>query len=191
MRSGAGRTSVPVFTAILAALLLMPACTVKEKKEGDSKKVDIQTPVGGMHVTNTVDARDVGLAVYPGARLKPGSEHNENSANVSISTSFFGLKVAVLQYLSDDSPDKVTAFYKQELARYGTVLECHTTWRGGNVVMHKGNDQQLTCDDHSGDTIELKTGTQNRQHVVAIKPNGKGSEFALVYVNTRGKDEAL
>jgi hypothetical protein len=191
MRSGAGKTSVPVFTAILAALLLMPACTVKENKEGDSKKVDIQTPVGGMHVTNTVDAKDVGLAVYPGARLKPGSEHNESSANVSISTSFFGLKVAVLQYLSDDSPDKVAAFYKQELARYGTVLECHTTWHGGNVAVHKSNDQQLRCDEHSGNAIELKTGTQNRQHVVAIKPNSKGSEFALVYVNTRGKDEAL
>jgi len=35
----------------------------------------------------------------------------------------------------------------------------------------------------------LKVGTEDNEHVVAIKPNraGKGTIFALVYLYTRGK----
>ena len=34
--------------------------------------------------------------------------------------------------------------------------------------------------------VQLLTGTEDRQRVVSVKPRGSGSEFALVYVNTRG-----
>jgi hypothetical protein len=33
----------------------------------------------------------------------------------------------------------------------------------------------------------LKVGTKSNQHIVSVKPNGKGTDFALVYVRTRGK----
>ena len=50
----------------------LPACSINVKKEqnGQDKQVDINTPVGGIHVSKGADAADVGLAVYPGARLK-------------------------------------------------------------------------------------------------------------------------
>ena len=47
----------------------------------------------------------------------------------------------------------------------------------------------MKCDENSGPVTELKVGTEDNQHVVAVEPRdaGKGSTFALVYVHTRGK----
>ena len=51
--------------------------------------------------------------------------------------------------------------------------------------------KDLKCEgDNSGDVIELKAGTEDNQHLVAIEPAGKGSTFALVYVQTRA-DETI
>src|SRR5579864_4508380 len=114
--------------AILAALALLPACSVNVKDHGDNgdSKVDISTPVGAIHVDQNADARDTGLSVYPGARLKPKSgDGDKKSANVNMSAFGFGLKVVALEYESDDPPAKIIAFYQDQLKRYGNVLQCH------------------------------------------------------------------
>jgi hypothetical protein len=179
-------------SAMLAALLL-PACSVNVKKQenGEDKQVDINTPVGGIHVSKGANVADVGLAVYPGARLKQkDSDGEEKSANVNISGFGFGLKVVALEYESNDSPAKLVDFYKDQLKRYGKVLECHTSHLDLNTDM-KGADHrshELTCDGTSGNNVELKVGTKENQHIVAVKPEGNGSSFSLVYVRTHGKD---
>lgn len=169
-----------------AMCLTIAACSINVKKDGsgEEKKVDIETPIGGIHVDKGADVRDTGLAVYPGAHIKPKqSSNDEKDANVNLSFLGYGLKVVAIEYLSDDAPDKVIAYYKDQLKRYGNVLECHTT--GHNVQMdHQDGSKELTCDSHSGKTIELKVGTNDNQHVVAVDPEGKGSSFALVYVRT-------
>jgi hypothetical protein len=178
--------------ATLAALLL-PACSVNVKKEqnGEDKQVDINTPLGGIHVSKGANVADVGLAVYPGARLKQeDSNGSDKSANVNISSFGFGLKVVALEYQSDDSPGKLVAYYKDELKKYGKVLECHTSHLDVNPDI-KGSDHgshELTCEGSSGSNIELKVGTKENQHIVAVEPDGKGSSFSLVYVRTHGKD---
>ena len=178
--------------AILAALLL-PACSINVKKEqnGEDKQVDINTPVGGIHVSKGANVADVGLAVYPGARLKQeDSNGSDKSANVNISSFGFGLKVVALEYQSDDSPGKLVAYYRDELKKYGKVLECHTSHLDVNPDI-KGSDRgshELTCEGASGSNIELKVGTKENQHIVAVEPDGKGSSFSLVYVRTHGKD---
>ena len=43
-------------------------------------------------------------------------------------------------------------------------------------------------DSDHGDRVELKVGTRDNQHIVAVGPDGKGSSFSLVYVRTHGKD---
>jgi hypothetical protein len=49
--------------------------------------------------------------------------------------------------------------------------------------------KELKCEgDNSGNVIELKVGTQEKQHIVSIQPKDKGTDFALVFVQTRGKD---
>lgn len=177
---------------VFALVFVLGGCNIREKRDGENKKVDIQTPFGDMKVNTNADARDTGLSVYPGARPKPSDEHNRNSANVNLNTSMFGLKVVAMTYLSDDSPDKVLSFYGGEMKKYGNVLTC----KGGSVgnVQMKSksgaDSDTLTCDkeDHGSDVTELKVGVESKQRVVAVKPSGKGSEFSLVYVQTR-KDE--
>lgn len=178
--------------AVVGALAF-PACSVNVKKEqnGEDKRVDISTPVGGIHVSKGADVADVGLTVYPGARPKPDdSNGNGKSANVNISGFGYGLKVVALEYQSDDSPAKLIAFYKDQLKKYGNVLECHTEHLDVNTDI-KGSDHhsnELTCEGGSGSNIELKVGTKENQHIVAVEPDGKGSSFSLVYVRTHGKD---
>ena len=184
---------VLLLALISCAVALAAACSINVKKNerGEEKKVDIDTPIGGIHVSKGADPRDTGLAVYPGARQKHNTgDGEEKSANVNISSGVFGIKVVAIEYESDDSPEKLIAFYKDQLKRYGNVLECHSSEHGGHVKINKGSGSgELKCDDDDrGNTIELKVGTENNQHIVAVEPEGKATSFALVYVKTRGKD---
>jgi hypothetical protein len=182
--------------ASLAALLFASSCSVNVKKEanGEDKQVDINTLVGGIHVSKQADVSDIGLAVYPGARLKQkDSDGSDKSANVNISGFGFGLKVVALEYESDDAPSKILVFYKDQLKKYGDVLECHNASHF-NIDMKMGshsskeNSNDLTCEGDHGSNIELKVGKKDDQHIVAVEPDGKGSSFSLVYVRTHGKD---
>src|SRR5579862_217907 len=185
--------SVFALACAVGASLLLPACSVNVKKEknGQDKQVDISTPVGGIHVSKGADVADVGLAVYPGARPKEkDSSGDDKSANVNISGFGFGLKVVALEYESDDSPAKLVAFYQEQLKKYGNVLVCHTSHLDVDTDI-KGSDHgshELTCNGASGTNVELKVGTKENQHIVAVQPDGKGSSFSLVYVRTHGKD---
>ena len=189
---------VSTFALGLATLvaLLLPACSVNVKKEqnGEDKQVDIDTPVGGIHVSKGANVADLGLPVYPGARLKQKDFNGDDkSANVNISGFGFGVKVVALQYESDDSPSRLVSYYKDQLQKYGHVLECHTRHLDMDTDM-KGSDHgshELTCEGTSGDNIELKVGTKVNQHIVAVEPEGKGSSFSLVYVRTHGKDAEI
>jgi hypothetical protein len=181
-------------------IIVLTACHIDAKKDerGGDKKVDINTPVGGLHVSNDVDVRDIGLPIYPGARPVPKDDNNEKSANVNISTSWFGLRVVAQEFESDDPTDKLISYYNGELNKYGKVLRCQTTWHGGDVHVNTGSDKkedknphELTCDKSDGDAVELKVGTEENQHLVAIEPKGRGSKFALVYVRVRDKDTTI
>jgi hypothetical protein len=187
------RTRVFSFCLLATVLLPLMACSVNVKKDnnGQDKNVDITTPFGGLHVNNNADARDTGLPVYPGAHLKPkNGDHDEKSADVEFSTSAFGLKVVVLEYLTDDAPSKVIAYYQDQLKKYGKVLQCHNSH--GTNYGYNGDSDELKCEgDNGGKTTELKAGTKGNQRIVAVNPEGKGSDFALVYVRMRGKEDTI
>jgi hypothetical protein len=190
-----------LLTLAFGALLALPGCSVNVKKdsEGQEKKVDIETPVGALHVSKDADIRDVGIPVYPGARRKEKSDDgNETNAHVNISSSLFGIKVVAIEYLSDDPPEKLVAYYKDQLKKYGNVLECHTNHRNVGTNMDgedtSGDSKKLKCDDdQNGKTVELKVGTEQDQHIASIKPgdNGKGSDFGLVYIKMRGGKDTI
>ena len=190
------KTPILVCALALMALLLLPACSVNVKKDerGQDKNVDIQTPVGGIHVSKDADARDVGLPVYPGARPKEQKGNDGSSANVNMNWGPFGLKVIALGFVTDDAPDKVAAFYRDKLKSFGNVLECHTD-KGdpGDLDVNFGDkpdkgSQELKCGPNNGKNLELKVGTKDNQHLVSIRPqeSGAGTYFALVYVRAHG-----
>jgi hypothetical protein len=179
--------------AAALAVVLLSGCSVNVKKEsnGQDKQVDIKTPMGGIHVSKGADVADTGLSVYPGARLKPEDSGHDKSANVSISGFGYGLRVVALEYESDEAPEKVLAFYRDQLKKYGSVLECHTSGHFNVNMKYSGKSSEahsLNCDSSSGNNVELKVGTDENQHIVAVEPEGKGSSFSLVYVRTHGKE---
>jgi hypothetical protein len=152
--------------------------------------------VGGIHVDENADARDAGLPVYPGARPKPKSTDGDSkSANVNLSAFGYGLKVVALEYESDDPPAKIIAYYQDQLKRYGNVLQCHgRRFKVDDDVPVIGGQKgyvvggNLKCDsDDNGKTTELKAGTDDNQHIVSVDAEGKGSDFAIVWVRLRGK----
>jgi hypothetical protein len=163
-------------------------------QSNQDKHVDIQSSAGDLHVGNDADARKAGLPLYPGARLRHDDE-NSNAANLSLFTDAFGVKLVLAKYDSDDAPGKVIDFYRDKLKKYGKVIECHTREHGGAHADFNDDEDskdkrssEVKCEgDNTGPVTELKVGTENNQHVVAIEPNGGGSTFALVYVHTRGK----
>lgn len=177
----------------VAFSLTLPALAQDSK----DKSLDIQSSVGDLHVGKDADAKKVGLPLYPGARLNSDNEKNDQ-ANLSLLTEAFGMKLVVAHYVSNDAAGKVVDFYRDKLKKFGKVLECHSQKHGGDVDVHdddkdskdsKDKDKELKCEENSGPVTELKVGTEDNQHVVAIEPAeaGKGSTFALVYVRMHGK----
>ena len=51
--------------------------------------------------------------------------------------------------------------------------------------------KKLTCEGDKPDSggMEFKAGTKEKQHVVGIEPNGTGSLFQLVYVESPDSDK--
>jgi hypothetical protein len=193
--------SLVVFAIAVSAILVLSGCDVKVNKDGEGhdKKVDIETPVGGLHVSKNADVRDTGLPVYPGARQKEKDDGDEGRANVNISSGLFGLRVVALEYLSDDPPDKLIAYYMEQLKKYGRVLQCHTSRNHTSATMDfhdsdDSGDSTLKCEgDDKGDVIELKVGTRQSQRIVSIRPaeSGQGSDFGLVYIQMHGGKDTI
>ena len=184
-----------IYVFSVAVMLLFASCSINVQKEknGQDKQVDIRTPLGGIHVNKQVNPDDVGIVVYPGATLKEQNDGEDKSANVNISGFGYGLRVVALEYESKDAPSKVIAFYQDKLKRYGDVLACHTSGLNVNAGLKKLDDRShpVTCEGESGRDVELKVGTQENQHIVAVEPTDSGSKFSLVYVRAHGKEAEI
>lgn len=184
--SQGNRLQVTLFCLLLLALL--GACSIHTEKEanGQDKKVDIKTPFAEVHVGSDTGAQDAGMTLYPGARPKEEGR-DKGRANVQIGGEDFGVKVIAANYLSDDPPQKVIDFYRKDLSKFGKVLECP---KGLKENHQPHEDGELRCDDngHAEEgKLTLAVGIPARQHLVAVKPDGKGTEFSTVFVQVKGK----
>ena len=188
--------------ALLAALCVLPACSIDANDKHNTKDgethVDIKSPMGDLHVSEQADIRDAGLTLYPGAKPAPKDNGDDKkSANVNLSFPGFSLKVVAAEFLSDDAPDKVIAYYDKELQKYGKTIQCKGEWSGGHVDSSPGKKDEgskpVSCGSSgSGDSVELKVGTEGNQHIVAVKPHSPGTRFGLVYVRMHsGKDDTI
>src|ERR1700734_1602746 len=112
--------------ATFAALCVLPACSINanDKSQDGEKQVDIKSPIGDLHVSEQADIRDAGLTLYPGAKPAPKDDSdNKKSANVNLSVPGFSMKVVAAEFLSDDAPDKIIAFYNKDLQKYGKPIQ--------------------------------------------------------------------
>jgi hypothetical protein len=167
---------------VLVLLLPLVGCSidVRETPSGEHSDVDIRTPAGHLSVRTDVDVRDTGLPIYPGARP---ARDDRDSAVVNVGSAWFGVKVVAAKFETDDAPGQVVDFYKNEMRGYGRVTEC----RGNVDFKGRNHAREAVCKEKPSKTdVQLLTGTEERQRIVSVKPLGGGSEFSLVYVETRG-----
>lgn len=170
-------TARPLVAAALASVALLAATA----------------HAGGLDIHGDADAADVGLPAYPGAIKKTDRDGDHQAFSFGIWGESFGVKVAVVDYRSMDSVDKVATFYRDALGKYGPVLDC-TANRKGNGATHKkdehDHDKPVNCGD---DTVEAggrlyKVGTNGAQRVVKVKPWHDGASFELLHVEQHGDD---
>ena len=186
------------------AAVVLAGCRINVDKgaNGEEKKVQVDTPFGGIHVnTDQTTASDVGLPLYPGAILVTNDDKHK-SADVHMGFGEWQLRIRAVSYGTPDDQDKVAEFYKKALARYGDVLTCKNKQPVGTPTV---TAEGLTCEDggknvnvnvnddngkkgshfdiHEG--TELKAGSKRHQHIVGVqdkKEDGK-TVFALVVLD--------
>ncbi len=177
---------------LLAAAVLLGStgCRIEKTYTSNGKDVKIDTPFGGMSVKT--DGKEVqalvGLDVYPGATPEKKSGDDDKAANVNMNFGGFHLGVKAASYTTPDAPAKVMQFYRGQLARYGTVIECRGSSPVGTPVVTSAG---LSCDEekHShvhvtdGDDLELKAGSKAHEHIVGVNPQGSGTKFGLVMLD--------
>ena len=172
------------------ATLLLAGCHVSTHKDGKNENVDIGTPFGSMQVkTNGKgDTTAIGIAAYPGATLvsNNGKDSDEGSADINMNFGSFHLGVKAASYQTSDPQSKVEAFYRKDLARYGDVIECRDNSPVGQPTR---TSQGLTCDskhgnhiheDDSNSGLELRTGSEQHQHIVGIEAKDGGTKIGMV-----------
>jgi hypothetical protein len=178
-------------------ITLATGCRIDEHKSGDGKNEDVKiaTPFGGMSVKTdeAVVAGGVGLTVYPGAvQVKKENGKDNGAADINMSFGSFHLGVKAISYRTSDSPDKVLAFYRKDMAHFGAVILC----KGTSAVGTPDHTQDgLTCDKESGNNIhidddrsqqELKAGSRQHQHIVAIENDGPNTKIGLIALDLPG-----
>jgi hypothetical protein len=186
-------------TCMVAGLVLVTGITgcfrvhVDKGSNGEDKTVQVDTPFGGVHVnTNQTTAADLGLPVYPGAHLVSDDDKHK-SADVHLGFGEWEMRVQAVSYGSGDNQEKVSAFYKKALGRYGDVIVCQGDSPVGTPV---ATSEGLTCsnDNHAKvqidagyygvkgkNSLQLKAGSKRRQHIVGFEDSKDGeTRFALV-----------
>lgn len=145
----------------------------------------------GIYFNAEASAKDVGLPVYPGARPHKEKDNDSDSVKMGLWGGSSAFKLAVVKLESSDSPQKVATFYKKALAKYGTVLNCGADSSKASEKGESKESNKLTCEDDKPDPGDMtfKAGTKEKQHVVGIQPNGSGSVFSLVYVESPESDK--
>jgi hypothetical protein len=158
------------------------------------------------------DLSAIGLSAYPGAVPDKGDNDKDehNNADVNLSFGDFHLGVKAASFHTPDSTEKVLAFYRKDLHnRYGDVIECQDDKPIGTPTH---TSQGLTCSDSKGthvdtdddkgkkgislhgtlngnniggnhDSVELRSGSQQHQHIVGVDPKDGGTKIGLVMLD--------
>jgi len=180
-----GRRSVG---ALLAGMILsasgLAGAQTKTDKPDSQKDTD-----AGIRFRLQVSEKEIGLPIYPGAKPHKDDKGDSPAANIGLWGSSFGFKLVVLKMETPDAPAKVASFYQKALAKYGKVLDCTNQPAKSGAQGTKKAPSAITCDDTPETGAMLfKSGTKGKQHIVGIQPDGQGSVFQMVLLDTRGID---
>ncbi|HMD39677.1 MAG TPA: hypothetical protein VKH15_10365 [Candidatus Acidoferrum sp.] len=182
-----------VGVGLCGVLSLVAVGATGQDKDKSGVNVTVTSKDGseaGLMVSANATAKEAGLPLYPGA--KPAKEDGDGStaAKLGLWGSSFGFKLVVLKMESNDSPEKVAAFYQKALSKYGSVLNCSDPPKAPSDKDKGDSSRKLTCGDDKPDSggMLFKAGSKEKQHLVSVKPNGTGSSFQLLYLEARSDD---
>jgi hypothetical protein len=180
----------------LALPLVTAGCSidVNKGKNGEDKRVKIDTPLGNIHVNTNQSAGATGIALYPGA-VSVADHDGDKDADIRLGFGPWRMHVQVEHYRTSDDRDKVLSFYRNSLSRYGDVIECRGNAPVGTPTR---TAQGLTCaDEQKGHhvnvndrSLTLRTGSKRRQHIVTIDDNDTSgpTSFALIALDLPNDD---
>lgn len=144
----------------------------------EKHKVVVETESGRYGVgAEKLDPKQLGVAIYPGSKVNE-SENASSDASLSLDWGKDSTRLYLQNYVTSDSADKVLAFYRKQLSTYGAVLEC----RNGKPLA--AVPSQLKCEsDKDDNSIELKVGTEQKEHMVGVTPTAGGAQFEVAYLD--------
>jgi hypothetical protein len=186
-RLARGSIGILVLGMLLGAALPLAA---QEKKDSGKADSEMGRKSIGFIASEEASAKDVGLPLYPGARPHKDKSDESPAVRLGLWGGNSGFKLAVLKLESNDAPEKVAAFYRKALAKYGKVVNCGGSSETAGEKEKGDSSHELGCEDQQPESGELvlKAGTKEEEHVVGIKASGDLTVFQLVYVETRGSD---
>lgn len=175
----------PAAVLVSLVIVLSPLATFSQDKP-DKKQ---SGKSAGFVLSADASAEDVGLPIYPGAKPLKEDPKESSAVKMGLWGGSSGFKLAVLKLESNDSAAKIADFYRKELTKYGTVLDCGQP--SAAQTKSSSDTNQLECDDDQPvkGGYTLKAGTKNNQHIVGIEPKGSHTKIALVYVQTPPEDK--
>ena len=188
-------TLTAIILGLVTALSVTGCRFERHKGTSDNDNVKFSTPLGGLSVkTDQATVQNgVGLAVYPGATIiQKEGDHDSDAADVNFSFGSFHVGVKALSYQTPDAGDKVMAFYRKDMTKYGNVIQCH-----GNQPVGQPTQTQdgLTCNiDQKSKTYtineknedQLRAGSRLHQHIVSVVAKDGGTKISLIALDLPG-----
>ena len=201
--------------AIFAAVLMSGAAQAEE----NSRVVSTPKPTpkhfaAGIDVDAQPRVEDTGLPLYPGATIDRTErtkrdergrhiDSDEDGVNLNLWFGSFGLKVVVIKLKTTDGAEKVGAFYRDALEKYGEILDCSNEANSiASETRNKATSRRegaksnaLTCKDIQMKKASVrdgklyKAGVRQKQYGVAIQAKGDGTTFQLFHFEKRGADD--
>jgi hypothetical protein len=190
--------TAPYRAAVSLLLLALPLATVgcsinvNKGENGEDKKVKIDTPIGNIHVNADKPSASLGIAVYPGAVAQPDHD-GDKDADVQLGFGEWKMRVQVAHYNTSDDRDKVLAYYRKSLARYGDVIECRDDQPVGSpektaeglTCSEKDKEHHIKVMNSDDGGLSLRAGSKRHQHIVAFDKDdaasaGGPTKFTLI-----------
>jgi hypothetical protein len=184
-----GFSRFPLTGGVLSALILAGICLLSVSQTCSAQEPE-KEGVGAI-LSGKASAEDVGLPIYPGSKPHKDKSDESPAARLGLWGGGSGFKLAVLKMDAADPPEKVAAFYKKALSKYGKVLDCSNPPPAQSDAENKPSSKTLTCGDDKPEKggMLFKSGTKEKQHIVGIQPNGSGSLYQLVALANWSSDE--
>ena len=160
------------FLAPVAALGLLSACGSQESgsftsEDGESGEYTIDTETGETTATIKTDEGTAtmrsgsnvpvelpaGFSVYPGAQVLTNTIVNQAAGSGALVT-----------MMSDDSPDAIAAFYKQQAVDAGIEIQMEMATNGGQILGGQSADgltfSMIASPSGDGTTVQLTVGDE-------------------------------